>query len=113
MTREEIITANPLVEYCEKIGLEMRREGHEWVCLCPLHDDRTPSFKINAEKQVFHCFGCGAGGSVIDLHMGMRGLSNGEAMRELSSNGNVANVGQFQQQPLREWSESALLPRCR
>jgi hypothetical protein len=95
MTREEIIAAHPLVEYCEKRGLKLRREGREWVCLCPLpgHTERTPSFKINPEKQVFHCFGCGAGGSVIDLHMGLHGLSSGEAMRELSSNGNDANGG--------------------
>ena len=92
MTREDIIAANPLVEYCEKIGLELRREGREWVCLCPLHEEHTPSFKVNPEKQVFYCHGCGAGGSVIDLHMGLHGLSNGEAMRELS-NGNVAIGG--------------------
>ena len=108
MTREEIIAAHPLVEYCEKLGLTLKREGHEWVCLCPLHEERTPSFKINAEKQVFHCFGCDAGGSVIDLHMALRGLSIAEAMRELS-NGNVARCGiTLQQRPLSEWSESAL-----
>ena len=89
MTREEIIAANPLVEYCEKHGLKMRREGREWACLCPLHDEDTPSFKINTEKRVFYCHGCGAGGSVIDLHMELRGLSIAEAMRELS-NGSVA-----------------------
>jgi hypothetical protein len=85
MTREEIITAQPLVEYCEKRGLTLRREGHEWVCLCPLHEEHTPSFKINPEKRVFYCHGCDAGGSVIDLHMAWCGLSNGEAMRELSN----------------------------
>ena len=87
MTRDDIIAAHPLIEYCEEIGLNLRRQGHEWACLCPLHEEWTPSFKANPEKRVFHCFGCGAGGSVIDLHMGLCGFSIAEAMRELS-NGN-------------------------
>jgi hypothetical protein len=88
LSREDIIAAHPLVEYCEKRGLKLRREGREWVGLCPLHEERTPSFKVNPDKQVFHCHGCGAGGSVIDLHMAWSQVSIGEAMSELSNGGN-------------------------
>ncbi len=42
----------------------LRRSGRELVGLCPLHQERTPSFRVN-ERGVFHCFGCGAGGDVI------------------------------------------------
>lgn len=41
--------------------------GDEWVGLCPFHEDRTPSFRVNVEKGVFHCFGCGVGGGTKDL----------------------------------------------
>jgi hypothetical protein len=85
MTRDEIIAAHPLIEYCEERGLQLRRSGREWVGLCPLHQERTPSFYVNPEKRVFHCHGCGAGGSVIDLHMAWSGLTDGEAMRDLSN----------------------------
>lgn len=48
-----------------------RREGEEWVGRCPLpdHEDRTPSFKVNTEKNAWFCHGCIRGGSVIDLAM--------------------------------------------
>ena len=85
--REEIIAANPILDYCRARGWEPRRVGREWKILCPLHKERTPSFCINSDKQIFNCFGCGAAGSVIDLHMGLHGISKGEAMRELSPGG--------------------------
>jgi DNA primase len=82
--RNTIIATHPLLEYCRGIGLEMRRSGREWKGLCPLHDERTPSFSVDPEKALFCCHGCGAGGTVIDLHAKLRGLSIGEAMRDLS-----------------------------
>jgi hypothetical protein len=91
LDRDEIIRANPILDYCRDYcrshGLELRREGREWVCSCPLHEERTPSFKINPEKQLFHCHGCGAGGSVIDLHAALKGITIGEAMRQLAGKG--------------------------
>jgi hypothetical protein len=87
MNREEIIAANPILDYCGARGWKLRRAGREWKCLCPLHEERMPSFYVNPEKQIFNCFGCGAAGSVIDLHMGLRGINEGAAMRELSPGG--------------------------
>lgn len=47
----------------------LREAGRELVGLCPLHRERHPSFHVNPEKQVFHCFGCGAGGDVFAFVM--------------------------------------------
>ena len=85
--RKAIIAANPLLEYCMLRGWKLRHVGREWKCLCPLHEERTPSFTIDPAKNLFHCFGCGAGGSVIDLHAALGGIAIGEAMRELSPGG--------------------------
>ena len=66
--------------------MKLRREGREWACRCPLHEDHTPSFKVNAEKQLFHCHGCDAGGSVIELHAALEGIPIEDAKRELGGN---------------------------
>ena len=44
----------------------LRRSGSEWQGLCPLHYEKTPSFHVNEEKGVYHCFGCGEGGDIFD-----------------------------------------------
>ena len=82
--REEIIAANPLLDYCQAQGWQLKKDGPRWKCLCPLHDEDSPSFTINPEKGLWNCFGCKTGGSVIDLHAKLRGLSIGEAMRDLA-----------------------------
>jgi hypothetical protein len=45
--------------------IELRRIGQRWWGLCPFHSEKTPSFTVNEEKGLFHCFACGAGGDVI------------------------------------------------
>jgi hypothetical protein len=93
-SREEIIAANPLLDYANKVGWPLKRSGPNFVCLCPLHKETTPSFTISPGKNLWNCFGCNTGGSVIDLHAKLRGLSIGEAMRELSGasrNGSAAS----------------------
>ncbi len=52
----------------------LRKTGRNHVGLCPFHSEKTPSFNVNPEKQIFHCFGCGAGGDAfkfLELHEGM------------------------------------------
>ena len=85
--RKEILAANPLLDYAQKQGWQLETHGPSFVCLCPLHDETTPSFTINPEKNLWNCFGCDTGGSVIDLHAKLRGLSIGEAMRDLTPGG--------------------------
>ena len=43
----------------------LKRSGAAWKGLCPFHGEKTPSFQVNGDKGVFHCFGCGVGGDVI------------------------------------------------
>src|SRR5262249_35433829 len=51
---------------------------------CPFHQEKTPSFSVNAERGFFHCFGCGAGGSVFDFIMRVGGLTFFEALQTLA-----------------------------
>lgn len=61
----------------------LRRSGQEMAGQCPFHSDTTPSFSVNAEKGLFHCFGCGESGDVFDFIMKIDGLSFPEACKAL------------------------------
>ncbi len=64
--------------------VRLRRAGRNFVGLCPFHNEKTPSFSVNAERGFFHCFGCNTGGSVFNFIMRVEGLSFPEAVRSLA-----------------------------
>jgi DNA primase len=70
----------------EIIGAQvrLRKTGRNWVGLCPFHNEKTPSFSVNAERGFFHCFGCNVGGSVFDFIMRVEGFTFPEAVRSLA-----------------------------
>ena len=63
--------------------VDLRRAGREWVGLCLFHDDRNPSLHVSADKEVFHCFACQAGGDVFTFLMMIDGLSFPQAKAAL------------------------------
>jgi DNA primase len=66
-TKESIDRVKDAVDMVELVGArtELRRAGGRMVGLCPFHDERTPSFSVNVEQKLYHCFGCGEGGDAI------------------------------------------------
>jgi DNA primase catalytic core len=69
-----------LVALAQTRGVVLKKQGQEYVGLCPFHQEQTPSFHISPTKHLFHCFGCGAAGSVVDFVMKQDGLSLQEAI---------------------------------
>ncbi len=61
----------------------LKKNGRNFIGLCPFHSEKTPSFTVSPEKHIFHCFGCGEGGSVFAFLMKHEGLSFPEAVRTL------------------------------
>jgi len=80
---EEVRARADIVEI---VGAQVRlkRAGRNFVGLCPFHNEKTPSFSVNAERGFFHCFGCGAGGTVFDFVMKVEGLTFFEALQSLA-----------------------------
>jgi DNA primase len=70
--------------------VSLRKAGKNHLGLCPFHSERTPSFTVNAEKGIFHCFGCGAGGSVFNFIMRTHNWTFPEAVRELAKRYHVS-----------------------
>lgn len=64
--------------------VSLRKAGRSYKGLCPFHDEKTPSFNVNPDRGIFHCFGCGAGGNVFAFLMRHENLSFPEAARALA-----------------------------
>ena len=80
---EEVRSRADIVEIVGS-HVRLRRAGRNFVGLCPFHNEKTPSFSVNAERGFFHCFGCGAGGSAFNFIMRVEGLTFPEAVRSLA-----------------------------
>jgi DNA primase len=63
---------------------DLRRAGARWTGLCPFHEERTPSFSVDAQEKLYHCFGCGVGGDVIKFVEEKDGLGFAEAVELLA-----------------------------
>jgi DNA primase len=64
--------------------INLKKAGKHYKGLCPFHSEKTPSFMVNEEKQIFHCFGCGAGGDVFTFLMKVGNFSFPQAVEELA-----------------------------
>jgi DNA primase len=70
--------------------VSLKKSGKNYLGLCPFHSERTPSFTVNEEKGIFHCFGCGAGGNIFNFLMRANHLNFPEAVKELAKRYSVA-----------------------
>jgi len=69
--------------------VRLRKQGNNYVGLCPFHNEKTPSFMVSADKQIFRCFGCGEGGNVISFIMKWEKISFPEAVRFLANRAGI------------------------
>ncbi len=87
-TIEQIQTANDIVEVIGSY-FPLKRAAGVYKALCPFHQERTPSFSVNPQRQIFKCFGCGAGGSVIRFVMNYENLDFIGAAKKLAERAGI------------------------
>lgn len=80
---DELAARNDIVDIVSQY-VQLKKSGANYFGLCPFHNEKTPSFSVSADKQIFHCFGCGAGGGVITFVMKAEGLEFPDAVRFLA-----------------------------
>jgi len=85
-TKDSIERVREAVDMVALVGgkTDLRRVGSRWVGLCPFHDERTASFSVDAERKLYHCFGCGEGGDAIGFVQATEALDFPEAVEALA-----------------------------
>lgn len=85
---EEVKQSNDIVEVVSQY-VHLKRSGRNYFGLCPFHNEKTPSFSVSPDKQIFHCFGCGVGGNVLTFISKIEGLSFKESIEVLAERANI------------------------
>ena len=85
---DEIKAANDIVDIIGEY-VTLKRAGPSYKGLCPFHKEKTPSFSVSPDKQIFHCFGCGVGGDVIKFLMQTENIDFYEAVEQLAERAKI------------------------
>lgn len=80
---DDVVAGNDIVDVIGSY-VQLKKQSSDYICLCPFHREKSPSFHINQGKQLFHCFGCNAGGNVIGFVMQYENLSFPDAVKLLA-----------------------------
>ncbi|WP_368504793.1 DNA primase [Alkalihalophilus sp. As8PL] len=85
---EQIRKTTDIVEVISDY-VQLKKQGRQYTGLCPFHGEKTPSFSVSQDKQLYHCFGCGAGGNVFSFLMEHEGYSFVDAAKQLADRANI------------------------
>lgn len=85
---EEVRSKNDIVDVVSQY-VKLTRKGSSYFGLCPFHNEKTPSFSVTPGKQMYYCFGCGAGGNVFNFIMEYENYTFGEALKHLADRAGV------------------------
>ena len=85
---EEVRNANDIVDIISQYVV-LKRSGRNFFGLCPFHKEKSPSFSVSPDKQIFHCFGCGVGGNVIHFISQIEKVSFVESLQMLAERANI------------------------
>ena len=86
---DEVRQSNDIVDIISQY-VHLKRSGRNYFGLCPFHNEKSPSFSVSPDKQIFHCFGCGVGGNVFSFISKIEGISFIDAVQNLAGRANIS-----------------------
>ena len=84
----DVRQSNDIVDVISQY-VHLKRSGRNFFGLCPFHNEKSPSFSVSPDKQIFHCFGCGVGGNVFSFITQIEGINFVEAVQMLAERANI------------------------
>ena len=100
--KNQVKAATDLAEVVREHGVTLRAQGRQLVGLCPFHEEQTPSFLVDPEKQLYKCFGCDAGGDVFNFIQTLEHVSFPEALAKLTAKAGISLTGEGARVPCLE-----------
>lgn len=85
---DEIKNSNDIVDVISQY-ISLKRSGRNYFGLCPFHNEKSPSFSVSPDKQIFHCFGCGVGGNVFSFISKIEGINFKESLEMLAERAGI------------------------
>ena len=85
---EQVRQNNDIVDIISQY-VHLTRKGRNYFGLCPFHNEKSPSFSVSPERQIFHCFGCGVGGNIYTFLMKIEGIGFKDAIEQLAEKANI------------------------
>mgnify|MGYP001625101891 FL=1 len=85
---EQVRQNNDIVDIISQY-VHLTRKGRNYFGLCPFHNEKSPSFSVSPERQIFHCFGCGVGGNIYTFLMKIEGIGFKDAIEQLAEKTNI------------------------
>ena len=85
---DEVRNSNDIVDVISQYVV-LKRSGRNFFGLCPFHREKSPSFSVSPDKQIFHCFGCGVGGDVIHFVSKIENLDFKQAIEDLAQKSGI------------------------
>ncbi|PIE39480.1 MAG: DNA primase [Gammaproteobacteria bacterium] len=96
---DELLSRIDIVEVIDR-RVKLKKTGKNYSACCPFHDEKTPSFSVNPDKQFYYCFGCGAGGNAVSFVMDYENLDFPQAVESLAASAGMSVIreeGSFKQ----------------
>ena len=109
---EEVRQKNDIVDVVSQY-VKLTRKGSSYFGLCPFHNEKTPSFSVTPGKQMYYCFGCGAGGNVFNFIMEYENYTFGEALKHLADRAGVELPKIEYSREVREKAQERADRKCR
>lgn len=111
---DDLLDRLDIVEVIDR-RVSLKKSGRNFTACCPFHDEKTPSFSVNQEKQFYYCFGCGAGGNAIGFLMDYERMDFPRAVESLADSAGLEvprEASVFQEQPQQKQNIYTMLEKC-